>query len=189
VFTAKSAMTARTVKEQDWKAKSRTTYETMVLMKTEFNSKVRGAGWRKDGKYRQIKSTCLLNKIHKRCFAVRKRAPALAVCITMYNEHVGELKTTLKGLIHNYNCFRSDRKEFSKDDFLIFIVCDGFERIPECFKKLATDKGFYDESVLIEKGFATRDDRSGNLKMKPLRDVMDASVADSDVPQNLLHVF
>ena len=27
----------------------------------------------------------------------------------MYNEHVGELKTTLRGLIHNYNCFRADK--------------------------------------------------------------------------------
>ena len=66
----------------------------------------------------------------------------------MYNEHKGELMTTLRGLIHNYNCFRSSKKNFSKDDFLIFIVCDGFDRIPDCFKKLAEEKGFYDESIL-----------------------------------------
>jgi hypothetical protein len=108
----------------------------------------------------------------------------------MYNEHKGELMTTLRGLIHNYNCFRSDKsKKFSKDDFLIFIVCDGFERIPDCFKKLASEKGFYDESILESKGFATKDAHSGKLKMKPLREVMDKEVDDKDVPSNLLHVF
>jgi len=72
---------------------------------------------------------------------------------------------------------------------LIFIVCDGYDRIPDCFKKLAHEKGFLDESILEAKGFATRDDRTGKLKMKPLRDVMDKSVKDENVPNNLLHVF
>jgi hypothetical protein len=48
----KSNATAHTVKESKWKSKSNTSYETLVLMKTEFNSKVRGAGFRDDGKYR-----------------------------------------------------------------------------------------------------------------------------------------
>ena len=161
-----------------------------MLTKSEFNSKVRGAGFRTNGKARHIKKTCLLSKIYQRCFDIRKKPPALAVCITMYNEHVGELKTTLRGLIHNYNCFRSDKSyNLKKDDFLIFIVCDGYDRIPDCFKKLATDKGFLDESILEAKGFATRDERSGKLSMRPLRDIMDKSVADKDVPSNLLHVF
>lgn len=161
-----------------------------MLTKSEFNSKVRGAGFRSNGKARHIKKTCLLSKIYQRCFDIRKRAPALAVCITMYNEHVGELKTTLRGLIHNYNCFRSDKSyNIKKDDFLIFIVCDGFDRIPKCFKKLATEKGFFDESILTAKNFATRDERSGKLSMRPLREVMDKSVPDKDVPNNLLHVF
>lgn len=108
----------------------------------------------------------------------------------MYNEHVAELKTTLRGLIHNYNCFRADKDyNIQKDDFLIFIVCDGYDNIAECFKKLATEKGFLDESILEAKGFATRDERTGKLKMRPLRDVMDKSVADKDVPNNLLHVW
>lgn len=181
---------AKTLREQAWKKKTRTSYETLVLTKSEFNSKVRGAGFRKNGKARHIKKTCLLSKIYQRCHDIRNKPPALAVCITMYNEHVGELKTTLRGLIHNYNCFRADKDyDIKKDDFLIFIVCDGYDRIPDCFKKLATEKGFLDESILEAKGFATRDERSGNLKMRPLRDVMDASVADKDVPNNLLHVF
>lgn len=161
-----------------------------MLTKSEFNSKVRGAGFRTSGKARHIKKTCLLSKIYQRCHDIRKRPPAMAVCITMYNEHVSELKTTLKGLIHNYNCFRAESKyNMKKDDFLIFIVCDGYEKIPECFKKFAKDKGFLDESILESKGFADRDERSGKLKMKPLREVMDSSVADEDVPDNLLHVF
>lgn len=68
-------------------------------------------------------------------------------------------------------------------------MCDGYDRIPECFKKLATEKGFLDESILEAKGFAKRDERSGQLKMLPLRDIMDKSVSDKDVPNNLLHVF
>ena len=96
------------------------------------------------------------------------------------------LKTTLRGLIHNYNCFRNDpRYEIEKDDFLVFIVCDGYERVPDCLKKLAKDKGFLDESILETKGFAKRDAHTGQLQMKPLRDVMDKSVPDKDVPNNL----
>ena len=70
----------------------------------------------------------------------------MAVCITMYNEDVAELKTTLKGLIHNYNCFRADSYyNFTKDDFTVVIVCDGYDNIKEPFKELARDKGFLDE--------------------------------------------
>ena len=162
----------------------------MVLTKSELNAKVRGAGFRPDGRARHIKKTCLLSKIYQRCFDIRKREPALAVCITMYNEHVDELKTTLRGLVHNYNCFRAESSyNIKKDDFLIFIVCDGYDRIPECFKKYAREKGFLDESILEAKGFMKRDERSGNLKMRPLRDIMNKNVKDDDVPSNLLHVF
>ena len=76
----------------------------------------------------------------------------------MYNEPESELKNTLRGLIHNYNCFRSDKKfQISKDDFLIFIVCDGYDRIPDSFKENARSKGFLDESILEHKGFMERD--------------------------------
>ena len=128
-----------------WKPKSETTYETLTLVKTQFNCKIRGAGFRKNGKMRHIKKTCLLAKIKTRC-RIRKRNPALAVCITMYNEDSSELKNTLRGLIHNYNCFRADPNfDLTKDDFLIFVVCDGYDRIPDDFKNLAREKGFLDE--------------------------------------------
>lgn len=42
--------------------------------------------------------------------------------------------------------------------------------------------------MLVQKGFMVTD-REGNLKMKNIRDLMDSSVAEIDVPQNLLHLF
>ena len=173
---------------QQWKPKSETTYETLTLVKTQFNCKIRGAGFRKNGKMRHIKKTCLLAKIKTRC-RIRKKNPALAVCITMYNEDSNELKNTLRGLIHNYNCFRADPNfSLTKDDFLIFVVCDGYDRIPDDFKELAREKGFLDEQTLIEKGFMEVN-RDGKYKFKAMEDVMDKKVKPEDMPQNLLHVF
>ena len=60
----KSMYSVRTLREQQWKKPTRTSYETMVLTKSEFNSKVRGAGFRSNGKARHIKKTCLLSKIY-----------------------------------------------------------------------------------------------------------------------------
>ena len=42
--------------------------------------------------------------------AALKIRPKLAVCITMYNENESELKTTLEGVIQNYNVMYSDKK-------------------------------------------------------------------------------
>ena len=139
----------KSMRLQQWKPPSVTTYETLMLTRSQFNSKVKGAGFRKNGKPRHIKKTCLLAKIKTRCL-LRKRNPAMAICITMYNEEVKELKETLRGLVHNYNCFRADENNnFTKDDFLIFIVCDGYDRIPDTFKELAREKGFLDEERLV----------------------------------------
>ena len=60
----KSMYSAMTIHQKQWKQASRPTYETLVLTKSEFNSKVRGAGFRSNGKARHIKKTCLLAKIH-----------------------------------------------------------------------------------------------------------------------------
>ena len=100
------------------------------------------------------------------------------------------MKDTLRGLIHNYNCFRADENfNLTKDDFLIFIVCDGYDRIPDDFKELSREKGWLDEKVLIDKGFMSKDPRDGKLKMRPIDEIMDKKVKAEDVPQNLLHVF
>ena len=129
-----------------------------MLIRSQFNSKVKGAGFRKNGKPRHIKKTCLLAKIKTRCL-LREKNPAMAICITMYNEDEKELKMTLRGLVHNYNCFRAEKKnKFTKDDFLIFIVCDGYDRIPDSFKELAREKGFLDENKLVDRGFMDYDE-------------------------------
>ena len=68
----------------------------------------------------------------------------------MFNEDEAELRTTLQGLLHNYNCLKLDKKhKFSKDDFLVVFICDGYERLPESLKKLAREKKFLDEEVLF----------------------------------------
>jgi len=161
-----------------------------MLIRSQFNSKVKGAGFRKNGKPRHIKKTCLLAKIKTRCL-LREKNPAMAICITMYNEDEKELKMTLRGLVHNYNCFRAEKKnKFTKDDFLIFIVCDGYDRIPDSFKELAREKGFLDENKLVDRGFMDYDENlPQKYKMRPLKDIVDSNIDEKNIPQNLLHVF
>lgn len=114
----------------------------------------------------------------------------MAICITMYNEDEVELKNTLKGIVHNYNCFRAedDKYGLSKDDFVITIVCDGYDRIPDSFKALARDKGFLDEDLLVQRGFMDKDEK-GTYKMKPLKDIMDNTVPEEEIPKNILHLW
>jgi len=130
----------------------------------------------------------MMSIIQQRC-KIRKQNPKLAVCITMYNEDIDELKTTLTGCLHNYNCLKIDPKtNFTKDDFLVVVVVDGYENLKEPFKKVAREKGFLDEEVLFQKGFMNTD-RDGNYKMKQMRDVMAEGMDPDLVPNNLLHCF
>ena len=176
------------LRDRDWKPPHNASYETLVLTDSTLNCKIRPAGFRPSGKYRQVKNTCLLSKIKTRC-RIRGEAPKMAVCITMFNEDESELKTTLAGLLHNYNCLKLDKKhKFDKDDFLVVCVVDGYDRIPESFKQLARQKKFLDEEVLFQKGFM-HTDRDGNWKMKNMRDVMAEGVDAADVPSNILHCF
>ena len=76
----------------------------------------------------------------------------MTICITMYNEDENELKNTLRGIVHNYNCFRAEKdqyKHLTKDDFCVMIICDGYDRIPDSFKAHARAKGFLDEEILV----------------------------------------
>lgn len=176
------------VKRQEWKPVLNKSYETLCLANTESNPKIRPAGFRSNGEMRQIKNTCLLGKIRTRC-QIRQRNPKMAVCITMYNEDESQLMATLAGVMHNYNCLRMDEKtKFTKDDMLVVLICDGYERIPESFRKLARDKQFLDEQLLAARGFMTQD-KDGTLKMKPISDLMQQGVPDHKVPTNLLHLF
>jgi hypothetical protein len=54
-----------------------------------------------------VKNTCLLARM-KKLNMLRKRTPKLAVCITMYNEDEAELKTTMTGVMQNYNAMYLD---------------------------------------------------------------------------------
>ena len=137
------------IQDRAWKPPSNISYETMVLTDSQLNAKVRPAGFRANARYRQVKNTCMLSKIKTRC-RIRKRPPKLAVCITMYNEDASELQTTLRGLLHNYNCMRlHDEHPFSKDDFLVTVICDGYDKIPDSMKKLARENKFLDEEMLF----------------------------------------
>ena len=130
----------------------------------------------------------MMSKIRTRC-RIRKENPKLAVCITMYNEDEGELKRTLRGCLHNYNCLKIDPKtNFTKDDFLVVVICDGYERIPASFKAMAREKQLLDEEVLFQKGFMDVG-REGEFKMKNMRDIMDPNVDPDKVPSNILHCF
>ena len=78
--------------------------------------------------------------------------------------------------------------KFTKDDFLVVVICDGYERLPESLKKFAREKKFLDEEVLFQKGFMDQD-RDGNFKMRNMRDVMHPSTKLEDIPTNILHCF
>ena len=125
----------------------------MVLAETKMNKRPRPCGFRATGKWRKIKQTCLLSKI-KGMSRAQETQLKLAVCITMYNENEEEFKTTLRGVIENYNKLKSDKElNFKKHDMLVFLICDGFERIPKTFLEYAAKKEFYDFETLKEKNF------------------------------------
>lgn len=105
----------------------------------------------------------------------------------MYNEDEGELKNTLTGVLNNYNELRADPElNFKKEDFVVFLIIDGYDNIPESFKKYATEKNFLDENVLRDRGFM-KQTREGNWKMKDMRDIMSPDC--EKVPQNIIHMF
>jgi len=57
-----------------------------------------------------------------------KENPKLAVCITMYNENEEELRTTMKGVIQNYNAMYMDKNvDMRQQDLVVVLVCDGYE--------------------------------------------------------------
>ena len=96
------------IKQSDWKNPQNQSYETMCLTNSTLNCKIRPAGFRPNAKYRQIKNTCMISKMKTRC-RIRGKPPQLAVCVTMFNEDEEELKTTIRGLLHNYNCLKMDK--------------------------------------------------------------------------------
>ena len=91
----------------DWKPAKFQSYEVMGLTSTKLNPSVRPCGFLKNGKNRMIKKTCLLSRMKKLCL-IKETTPKLCVCITMYNENEAELKTTISGVLQNYNVMSMD---------------------------------------------------------------------------------
>ena len=81
-------------KKQVWKPAKFQSYETMGLTKTAQNETIRPCGFRKDGKLRKIKDTCLIARMKNLC-VLKETQPKIAACITMYNENESEFKITL----------------------------------------------------------------------------------------------
>lgn len=184
----KNTLTKSLREEVEWKPAINVSYETLCLTQTTLNQKLRPAGFRTNAKHRQVKNTSMISKIRTRS-RIRKENPKLAVCITMYNEDETELQTTLRGCLHNYNCLKAEPlHSFTKDDFLVVVICDGYDRIPASLKALAREKGFLDEEVLFQKGFMETN-RDNEFKMKDMRDIMDEGVPTDKIPTNLLHCF
>jgi cellulose synthase/poly-beta-1,6-N-acetylglucosamine synthase-like glycosyltransferase len=104
----------------------------------------------------------------------------------MYNEDEEELQFTMEGIVQNYEAMSMDPDiQMQQEDLSVVLVCDGYDNMPETFKKYAREKKFLDETALVKKGFMTQD-KQGKYKMKPLRDIMDKGVK---VPTNALHIF
>jgi len=70
----------------------------------------------------------------------------------------------------------------------VTIICDGYDRIPDSFKAHARDKGFLDEELLVNRQYMTKDEK-GVYKMRPLKQIMDSSVAEENIPKNILHLW
>lgn len=72
----------------------------------------------------------------------------------MYNEDEYDFKKSITGIIENYNYLISDKElSFTKKDVLVFLICDGLEKLPDSFLKYAKEKEFFDEELLKEKNF------------------------------------
>lgn len=111
----------------------------------------------------------------------------MAVCITMYNENEAELRMTISGVLQNYNVMAMDPDvKMKQEDLVVVLVADGYDNIPDSFKKYATENQFLDIDVLKEKGYMFKD-RDDVWKMKTMDELMDKSV--KNVPKNILHLF
>jgi len=76
--------------------------------------------------------------------------------------------------------------KMKQEDLVVVLVADGYDKIPDSFKKYATENQFLDIDVLKEKGFMFKD-RDDVWKMKTMDELMDKSV--KKVPKNILHLF
>ena len=107
----------------------------------------------------------------------------------MYNETEDELQATLTGVIQNYNAmFMDPDLKLRQQEFVVVLVCDGYDNVTDSFKKFAKSHGFFDEQILRDKGFMYPNNK-GKWTMKTMRQLMKPDVKDEDVPKNCLHLF
>ena len=145
-------------------------------------------GFRKDGKPRKIKNSCLISRIKHLCHLKDER-PKLAVCITMYNEDVKEFKDTLEGVLQNYNSMYMDETlQLRRSDLIVVCVCDGFERVTPDFIEYATRLQFFDIDILKNNDFMEQN-REGKWVMKTMENLMDKTVLTEEIPKNIVHLF
>merc|ERR1719443_1294180 len=60
-------------------------------------------------------------------------------------------------------------------DFIVYVICDGYDNVPESFKSYAQSVGFFDEQRLIDNKFMVHvsDDEK---RMKNMRELFDEGV-------------
>ena len=103
----------------------------------------------------------------------------------MYNEDKEELQDTLRGLMDNYNELRDDTSlNFKSEDMVVFLICDGFDRITDDFKQFAKDKGLFNWDFIKEAGYM-KENRQGNWVMKDMLDIIEKP---NKMATNLVHL-
>ena len=76
----------------------------------------------------------------------------------MYNEKENDFKYTMRGVMQNYNALVDDpQTKFKPEDFIVVVVIDGVENMPDLFKDYAKSKKMFDTDLLYEKGFMQKD--------------------------------
>ena len=104
----------------------------------------------------------------------------------MYNEDEQLFKYTMSGILHSYYAlFEDPDVQMTQNDFLIYLICDGYDKIPESFKDYAKKTGFFDEDLMLENGSMVMD-QDGQKKLVSLTDIMDEGVEPID---NVYHWF
>lgn len=87
-------------------------------------------GFLKNGQIRPIYGNSLIGRI-KRYHHNHGTNPKLMICVTMYNEDVEEFKISMRGVLQNIEVLCQDPQvQMKKNDVLVVLCCDGFEKIP-----------------------------------------------------------
>ncbi len=147
------------------------------------------------------KETLLSNLLDK--WKDQGRGPMLAVCITMYNEDEAELKQTLAGVMENHERMRADSAlGFGKHDLVVFVIADGYDKLPGSLKRMLTAKQLFNVEELKSKGFMRRKKKARGYSVTSraspqffgdnweMRHVADLNPQEGEEPvANVVHLF